>query len=81
MLEWALAMSSLQLPPYVVEHIFNCLGTHGRIGEKRIKMAKLPGVNMRKIYKGQVRVVIDQRTHQENIQLFIAVHKAYQAKQ
>lgn len=46
MLEWAVAMSPLELPAYVLEHVFNSLDGQldkadvyqSRIGEKRIAL-------------------------------------------
>lgn len=86
-LEWALAMATLQLPPYVLEHIFNSLDCNytpatdayqERVAEERIAMALIVDARPTEIHRNYVHLIIEERSHQENIQLFIAVHRGYQ---
>lgn len=99
-LEWALAMSSLQLPPYVLEHIFNSLGEGGAVrsdsgyyqrrrGQPRIavpsntRFLDEPRRKRKSIFEivnaNYFHMVVEERTHHENIQLFISVQKAHRA--
>lgn len=82
-LEWALAMSSLQLPPYIVEHIFNSL--QGNSTEESYALRKalhflwIPA-HSEKLNFNYVHLIIAERTHLANIQMFISIHKAFQQK-
>lgn len=81
MLEWAIAMSGLNLPPYVLEHIFNSLKLNQtyRDYQKRIAMdfIAIPAVKntFSKVNENYVHLIVEERTHRENIQLFIAIQK------
>lgn len=68
-LEWALAMSALRLPPYVLEHIFNYLN--------HVVIADI-GEPPSPVEDSFVHSIVQDRTHQENIALFIAVARAHQ---
>lgn len=78
-----MAMSPLQLPPYVLEHVFNCIDWryqprtepyNERIATKRIAVAGLPQLNTNENF---IHLLIEERSHSENIKLFIAIHRAY----
>lgn len=79
-LEWTLAVSSLQLPPYVLEHIFNALkfNSNKRDYQQRTANDFLWIPDHLSIDKNFVHLIIEEREHQENIKLFIAVQKAFQ---
>lgn len=82
--EWALAMSSLALPPYVLEHIFDSLKLHSKHQDYQQRLAIdflwLPNKAAEKINLNFVHLIIEERGHSENIQLFIAVRNAFQQR-
>lgn len=84
-LEWTLAMAPLRLPPYVLEHVFGCLdfnytprqGVYSRrIPTKRIALVECAAAA--DFVENYVHLIIEERSHLENIKMFIAVHRAYQ---
>lgn len=80
-LEWALAMSTLNLPPYVLETIFNSLKLNSSEKDYQKRKANdflwiANNEKASKIYENFIHLIIEERTHQENIKLFISVHKA-----
>lgn len=83
-LEWTLAMSALQLPPYVVEHIFNSLKVQSQHDDyqQRVGVAFLwICQNSPKINENFVHLIVEERSHHENIKMFISAHKMYQSKE
>lgn len=85
--QWAIAMSPLQFPPYVLEHIFNWLDFgynptrkardhYERIATKRIAATRNVHPPLR-INENYIHLMIEERSHSQNIKLFIAVHRAY----
>lgn len=84
-LEWTLAMSSLDLPPYVVEHIFTSLQSKQTNPDyqqrKGTDFLFIPTANScLKIDENFVHLIVEEREHAENIKLFISVHKAVRKK-
>lgn len=84
-LEWTLAMAPLQFPPYVVEHIFNALklnSTHENYQQRKgIDFLWIPtDQSSKRTNSNFVHLILEERTHQANIKLFISVHKAFQQK-
>lgn len=83
-LEWALAMSALALPPYVLEHIFNALKKQHNPAEEYQRRTATPFLatpQNEEINENYFHLIVEERTHQENIKLFIAVQKVYQNRQ
>lgn len=84
-LEWTLAMSSLNLPPYVLEIIFNSLQFNSKRKPYQQRKANdflwiANNKKAAKIDENFVHLIIEERTHLENIRLFISVHKFVQSK-
>lgn len=78
-LEWTLAMSSLKLPPYVLEAIFDALKLNPaeadyqqRVG---IDFLWIPPVSDN-VNANFIHLILEERSHSENIKLFISVQKA-----
>lgn len=69
-----MAMSSLHLPPYVLEHIFDALKWHAKHANyqqrKAIDFVWIPPSN-NAVNLNFVHLIIEERTHWQNIQLFI----------
>lgn len=98
LLEWTLAMSALRLPPYVLEHIFDCLHDRNddcsswvdygvRTTTKRIALSVSPPTNDDWCYDilfgnedDYIHLILHERTHVENIKMFISVHHAMRKK-
>lgn len=89
LLEWALALAGLNFPPYVVEHIFNCLQQscvvvdddsgdyqHRTVDSSAISMGE-DAIHTSNVSLPYAEVILSERSHYDNIQLFIAVHKAH----
>lgn len=77
-LEWTLAMSALKLPPYVLEHLFNSVQIHSTNADYQQRKAMdflwIPP-NGNKVNANFVHLLIEERTHAENIKMFISIHK------
>lgn len=76
-------MSGLKLPPYVLEHIFDSQKAKVEVAYQRRQANEIlciphhaPEINV-----NFVHLIVEERTHQENIRLFIAVQKAQQRKE
>lgn len=74
-LEWALAMSSLRLPPCVLEHIFNSLKVNSgaKNYQDRIGMDVWIPDNSPNVNANFVRLIMEERSHADNIRLFLAI--------
>lgn len=91
-LEWALALSSLALPAYVVLHIFEALGGESHLEtyvfdhdeehyeyEKRTADQRVAvPAQSENVDANYFNIAVEERTHNQNIAVFIAVQRAHQ---
>lgn len=82
--EWTIAMSSLELPPYVLEHLFDSFKEERsenvyqrRIGTRFLTVPEITEKS-RAIDENFFHLIVEERTHLENIKIFISVQKAFQ---
>lgn len=77
--EWAIALAPLRLPPYVVLHIFDSLASQRASSRTVLRQAEpriaIPAHNEAAIDENYFHILVEDRTHHQNIQLFVYMQK------